>query len=150
MRNFLFLTSFLIGTLASANTSTAPLLEFIYSPGRPVGNGTKSIAKQCLVHSRQAQMITADLLTGERSKSEKPVSLDVQAVSQLISKAAQGAPKLEIGPTDVASTYYFAWIDENPNHRYVLKATGSHSGENSTAEARKLISLIEEFCQFRR
>lgn len=147
MKYFVFIASVFLGFSILANPVTPPLLEFIHSPGRPSGNGNKYIAKQCLVNSQLARMMTVDLLTGERIKSESPVNLDLQLVLQLINKAAQQSPKLEIGPTDVPSTYYYAWTDENPAHRTILRASGSHSGENSTPEAKRLIFLIEKFCQ---
>ena len=141
----LFTIVFLLSTSSLANTN-APLLERTYSPGLPMGGAGKYIASQCQVFDEYVRTITVDLVTGERKKFEKAIKAE-STIKALIAKAAHGTPKLEIGPTDVPSSYYYAWTDASPEHRFVLKATGSHIGENTMLEATKLIGFTDQVCQ---
>ncbi len=148
MKIFFNVTPILIVSFFTASSwanFAAPLLEYVYSPGLPIGSG-KHIATQCQVFNESVQTISVDLVTGERTKSQRAIALDPK-VRSLIVKAARGEPKIEVGPTDVPSSHYYAWIDENPSHRYILKATGSHIGENTTQEALELIVFINQVCK---
>ncbi len=125
--------------------AAAPLLERIYSPGLPMGGNRSYLAHQCRIYADRVQVISVDLITNQRTKSEKPVRLDAKVLTVLITQAAEVKATFEVGPTDVPSMTHYAWLDEG--HRFPLKATGTRIGENTSPAARKLIEVTEELCQ---